>query len=232
MRVRALILFLLIACFFAPSSAQVFNLRAQAELDQGVIQYQKAQYQSATGHLKKAVQLAPGSAQARMYLAKALSAQFKPELQTPKNLDFANQATEQFQELLKLQPQSVEGMNGLAGVLARLQKPDEARRYYQQAIAIEPNNVAAHNGMGMIDWWAVERKLTEARQKNGAADHAVRDSRSGLSKPTCRNPSRAGRRYQGIHPGVCSESRRRSSGNLHQHGLLQARRPGVRRCQR
>jgi tetratricopeptide (TPR) repeat protein len=183
MRVRPLLFFLLILFLFAPSSAQVSNLRAQAELDQGVIEYQKAQYESAAKHLKKAVQLDPGSALARMYLAKTLSEQFQPDMQTTKNLAFADQAMEEFEELLKLQPRNVEAMNGLALILMRRQKPDEARRYYQQAIAIEPNNVTAHDGMGMMDWLAAERKLVQARQKDG-----TQSMQSAIADPLC--PSR------------------------------------------
>jgi len=180
MHIRPLTLFVLMPCFYVTASAQESNLRAQAELDQGVIQYEQAQYKSAARHLKKAVQLNPGSTPARLYLARTLTKQFELDLQTPKNPTFATEAMEQFQELLKRQPQDVESMNGLARLLVGLHKPDEARRYYQQVIAIDPNNVTAYVGVGMMDWTTVERKLIEARQKSGD-----RSTQSAIADPAC-----------------------------------------------
>jgi tetratricopeptide (TPR) repeat protein len=180
MRIRPLILFFLFACFYEPASAQESNLRAQSEVDQGVIQYQKAQYKSAARHLKKAVELNPASTPARLFLARTLTKQFDLNIQTPKNLAIATEAVEQFQEVLKHQPQDVESMNGLARLLVGLHKPDEARRYYQQVIAIDPNNVTAYVGIGMMDWTTVERKFIEARQKS-----AGRSTQSAIADPAC-----------------------------------------------
>lgn len=166
MGIRPLALFCCMVWLLLPSVAQQSSSpKSRKELDRGTAQYKKERYKEATASLMKAVQLDPDSTEARLYLAKALTQQYDPDVDTRENSAFATRANEQFQELLRLSPQDVESLKGFAGLLVRMQKREEARRYYEQALAMNPKDAESYKGIGQIDWWAADRKFLEAREK-------------------------------------------------------------------
>ena len=138
------------------------NARAAKELARGEAQFKKERYQEATASFMKAVQLDPNSIQARLHLARTLTQLYDPLV--PEDSAYATRASEQFLELLRLNPRDAESLKGFASLMVRTQKPDEARHYYEQALTINPKDAEPYKGIGLIDWSAANNRLAEARR--------------------------------------------------------------------
>jgi len=180
MSFRALSKYSLLVFLLLPAPvAAAANRRAQAELDQGIAQYKNEEYRSAASHFKKALQLDPESSQARLYLARTLTAQFDPDLHTPKNVALATAAKDEFTELMRLHPQDPEAMKGMATLLARTGKPEEARQYLLQAASLNPSDSDAYTMLGEMDYWTAVRKWDSAPDVLRAA--------SPIDHPLCRS---------------------------------------------
>ena len=57
-------------------------------------------------------------------------------------------AEEQYRVSVKINPRFVHGMNNLASVLARQEKYQESLKYYRKVLAMDPNYINSHIGMG------------------------------------------------------------------------------------
>jgi tetratricopeptide (TPR) repeat protein len=153
MNFRAWAKYLVVCIFWASAFSQpAASSRAQTEVGQGIAHYKNGQFKDATVHLRKALRLDSESVQAHLYLARALTEQFDPSLKSPKNLAFAAEAKQEFEEVLKRQPQNAEGLNGLASLKEKIDQPEEARRYYAQALAVDGKNAEAYTALGRLDY--------------------------------------------------------------------------------
>jgi tetratricopeptide (TPR) repeat protein len=160
MNFRAWAKYLVIFIFCATAfSQQAANPRAQAALDEGIAQYKAGKYKDATLHLRKALRIDSEFLPAHLCLAKALTEQFEPGLKTPKNLAFATEAEQEFKELLKRQPQNVEGLKGLAKLKEKTEEPEEARRHYAEANAADTKDVEAYTALGRLDYRRTVQKM-------------------------------------------------------------------------
>src|SRR5581483_4342164 len=92
MKTNIRILALVAVAALALSSAGCNKLRARDQLNKGVASYKNARYAQAVEHFKNAVNLDPGLANAKIYLAAAYVAQYIPGVDSPENLQNANNA--------------------------------------------------------------------------------------------------------------------------------------------
>jgi tetratricopeptide (TPR) repeat protein len=146
--------------FFASAFSQpAANPRAQIEIDQGIAHYKNGQFKDATAHLRKALRLDGDSVKAHLYLARVLTEQFEPSVKTPKNLAFATEAKQEFEEVLKRQPRNADGLNGLADLKERTAEVEEARRYYSEAMAADAKNAEAYTALGRLDYRRIVEKM-------------------------------------------------------------------------
>jgi protein O-mannosyl-transferase len=88
---------------------------------------------------RRAIRLRPGERAAYMRLGLAQA-----------ELGRLAEARATFQSLLMLDPTSAVGHNGLGAVALLEHKPDEARRYYEQALAHHPNDLASRQSLAML----------------------------------------------------------------------------------
>jgi tetratricopeptide (TPR) repeat protein len=153
-----------------PLAAQTVNPRAAAELRQGIAQYKSENYKQAARHFRKATQIDGQSLQAELYLARTLTQEFEPGLNTATNRAFGDEAMLHLQSLLKRQPQNAESLNAMAQLLERFKKPDEAKHYYQQAITSSPGNGEAYTGIGRMEWEMVQGKLQSLTSSSSEAE--------------------------------------------------------------
>lgn len=100
--------------------------------DLGVVEVAQKRYASAVLHLRRAVELKPGSVDARNALGTALKESGQP-----------GEAEKQFREILKTDPNSVEALNHLAEILAAQKLYAAAIGYRDKALALEPGNIDA-----------------------------------------------------------------------------------------
>src|SRR5208282_821670 len=86
------------------SAAGCNKLRARDQLNKGVASYKNAKYEEAIDHFQQAVSLDPNLIVARMYLATAYAQQYIPGVDTPDNVQMAEQSIEQYKHVLASSP--------------------------------------------------------------------------------------------------------------------------------
>src|ERR1035438_5529698 len=111
-------------------AAQLSPNSWKALYDLGAIQVNERAYTAAISHLRKASELNPNSDLVRRALAEATRA--SGDLQGAESL---------YRRLVELNPRSVEALNDLADVLVAEKLYSAAIRYWDQALALEPDNV-------------------------------------------------------------------------------------------
>jgi tetratricopeptide (TPR) repeat protein len=141
------------------------KLRARDQLNKGVQAYKSARFEQAIEHFKNAVALDPNLSVAKLYLATAYTGQYIPGVDSEENIRMAEQAIDQYKEVLATNPDStykLTCLKGIASLYFNMKKLDQARDYYRQALGVDPNDPEIYYSIGVIDW-------TETYQKSAAA---------------------------------------------------------------
>jgi tetratricopeptide (TPR) repeat protein len=128
------------------------KLAARDQLNKGVDSYKSARYEEAIGHFQKATQLDPSLPMAKTYLATALAQNVVPGLDTPENLQTAQQAINIFQEVLAQNPSDVNSLKQVAGIYFSIKKLDDAKVWQKKVLAQDPKDPEAAYTVGVIDW--------------------------------------------------------------------------------
>ena len=143
------------------------KLRARDQLNQGVKAYKNASYEQAIEHFKNAVSLDSKLRTAKLYLATAYAQQYVPEVDTPENKRNAQMAIDQYKAVLEEDPKNINSLKGIAYLYMNMKKFDDAREYYQKAIAADPNDPETYYSVGVIDWTAVYKDVADRKSKVG-----------------------------------------------------------------
>jgi tetratricopeptide (TPR) repeat protein len=172
-------IFALVAAAALVISATGCNkLRARDQLNKGVASYKNARYEQAVEHFKNAVTLDPGLVNAKIYLAAAYVAQYIPGVDSPENLQNANNAIAQYQAVLENDPKNVNAVKSLAGLYFNMKKFDEAKKYNQMAIQLDSNDPEAYYSIGVIDYWKLFTPMQQARANAGLKpDEPIKDKK-------------------------------------------------------
>ena len=128
------------------------QLQARDQLNKGVDAYKSARYEEAIGHFQKATELDPSLPMAKSYLATALAQNVVPGLDTPENLQTAQQAISIFQEVLDRDPRDVNSMKQIAGIYFSIKKLDDAKTWQKKVLNEDPKDPEAAYTVGVIDW--------------------------------------------------------------------------------
>jgi tetratricopeptide (TPR) repeat protein len=161
------ILAVLLAMFSVVGCAK---LRARDQLNKGVQSYKNGRYEEAIEHFKNAVQLDPSLVNARLYLATAYAQQYIPGADSPENNKYAEQAIEEFKNVLAANPpkeQQIHSLKGIASLYFNMKKMDLAKEYYQKVAALDPNDPEVYYSIAVIDWTQAYQPRQEARAKLG-----------------------------------------------------------------
>jgi TonB family protein len=129
--------------------------------NQGRQEFNSARYAEAADNFRKAVESDPANVQAHLHLGVALEMQYIPGTQDAANLQFAADATAQFQKVLELQPNHILALYYLATLSYNEQKIDEAAEWYKKIIAVNPDQKDAYYTHGVIafnKWLPVDRQ--------------------------------------------------------------------------
>ena len=121
----------------------------------GVQAYKQAKYEAAVQHFKRCVELAPENTNAHLYLATAYAQQYIPGVETADNTRFAEQAIDQYQDVLNGNPVSSARINsakGIAYLHLQMKKFDDSKKYYRMAEDLDPDDPENYYSMGVIDW--------------------------------------------------------------------------------
>ncbi|MFY9724946.1 MAG: tetratricopeptide repeat protein [Bryobacteraceae bacterium] len=128
------------------------KLRSRSQVNEGVQAFKGAQYPQAVEHFKHAVDLDPTFLSAREYLAVAYYQQYIPGAMSPENTQMADAAYEQFQKVLQQDPKNQLAIMSIASLFMNQQKWDDAKQWFEKAVAVAPNNADAYYSLGFIAW--------------------------------------------------------------------------------
>lgn len=156
---------------FAASSCN--KLKARDHLNKGVQSYRNAQFQPAIMHFKQAVQLDPTLLNARLYLATAYAQQYVPGGESPENQQVAKDAIAAFEDVLKMDdghtPASSTALASIAQIYYSMKKFEDAKKYNQRRIELEPNNPEPYYWIGVLDWAIAFPRTQGVRTNNNIA---------------------------------------------------------------
>jgi tetratricopeptide (TPR) repeat protein len=142
------------------------KLKARDNLNKGVQDYRNAQFQTAIVHFKEAVSLDPTLLDARLYLATAYAQQYVPGGDSPENLNNAQLAIDSFKDVLKMDPNNITAIASIAQINYSMKKFDEAKKYNEERINIEPNNPEPYYWIGVLDWAVCFPRAQKLRVEN------------------------------------------------------------------
>lgn len=146
------------------------KLKARDQLNKGVQAYKNAKYEEAINRFQNAVAMDPSLLNARLYLATAYAQQYVPGADTPDNNRNAEQAIDQYKQVLSRNPsreQQINSVKGIAYLYLQMKKFDQAKEYYRKASQIDPNDPEPYYSVGVIDWTQSYQPRMEERAKLG-----------------------------------------------------------------
>ncbi len=149
------------------STAGCNKLRARDQLNQGVKAYKNAAYEQAINHFQNAVSLDDKLKVAKLYLATAYAQQYVPGVDTNENKRNADMAIEEYKSVLQEDPNNLNSMKGIAYLYMNMKRFDDAREYYSKAIRADVNDPETYYSVGVIDWTAVYKDVSERKSKVG-----------------------------------------------------------------
>ena len=153
------------------------RLKARDQLNKGVESYKSAHYEEAIGHFQRATELDPSLPMAKTYLATAMAQNVVPGLETPDNLNTAQQAISLFQQVLATDPKDVNSLKQVAGIYFSIKKFQEAKEWQKRVLAVDPKDPEAAYTIGVIDW-----TLAHINKLKALADVGVDDDGKGNAK--------------------------------------------------
>ena len=170
------------------SSVGCDKLRARDQLNKGVESYKNTHYEQAIDHFQKAVELDPGLINARMYLATAYISQYIPGVDSPDNLNIANQAIKEYQSVIDANPsrdQKVNSAKGIAYLYLNMKKWDDAKKFYRMASELDPKDAEPYYSIGVIDWTACYQPRMAKRAELGLKPEESLNPKNKDQKKAC-----------------------------------------------
>ena len=167
MKTSVRVLALLAAGLMLFSTTGCEKLRARDQLNKGVLAYKNAKYEEAINHFQQAVQLDPTLLNARLYLATAFAQQYIPGADAPDNNKMAEQAIDQYKEVLQRDPKNVNSVKGIAYLYLQMKQFDKAKEFYRKATELDPNDPEPYYSVAVIDWTQTYQPRMEERAKLG-----------------------------------------------------------------
>jgi tetratricopeptide (TPR) repeat protein len=146
------------------------KLKARDDLNKGVQAFAAAQFDRAIEYFKDAKQQDPTLMNARLYLAQAYASQYIPGAPSEENKRNAQQAIEEWKEVLQIDPNNLNAMDGIGAMLYyRAGTPfdpkmmEESKTYHEQHIKLRPDDPVPYYWIGQIDYWIAYRANAQLR---------------------------------------------------------------------
>lgn len=161
---------ILTAAALALAAAGCAKLKARDDLNKGVQAFTAAQFDKAIDYFKDAKEKDPTLMNARLFLAQAYASQFIPGAPSDENKRNAQQAIEEWKEVLQMDPNNISAVDGIGAMLFYegstpfdLQLMQEAKTYHQQHIKLHPDDPVPYYWIGQIDYWIAYRANEKLR---------------------------------------------------------------------
>jgi tetratricopeptide (TPR) repeat protein len=150
-----LIVLFILASFFLSGCVIVRNLQAKSNLNEGVKAYNKQKYGDAVQCFEKALQLKPNFESARVFLGMAYSSQYIPGSLDSQNLEIANKAIRNFEEVVtKAEDPSKpnkSAMISLANIYSQMKQIEKSKEWCHRIITSYPNTPEAYYRIATLD---------------------------------------------------------------------------------
>lgn len=143
------------------------KLRARDSLNKGVQAYKASRFEQASNYFREAISYDPNLAVAKLYLATSCVAQYVPGGEGPENKKQADCAIEQYNKVLESDPKNILSVKGLASLYFNMKSFEEAKKWNQRAIEIDPNDPENYYSIAVIDWTESYVPRTEKRNELG-----------------------------------------------------------------
>jgi tetratricopeptide (TPR) repeat protein len=115
---------------------------------------------------------------ARLYLATAFAQQYIPGADAPDNNKMAEQAIDQYKEVLQRDPKNVNSVKGIAYLYLQMKQFDKAKEFYRKATELDPNDPEPYYSVAVIDWTQTYQPRMEERAKLGLKpDEPLKDKK-------------------------------------------------------
>jgi tetratricopeptide (TPR) repeat protein len=181
---------ILLACAALTLWAQPPN--AEQRMAQGIEAFRNARYAAAAEHFTAVLKLDPGYVDARLYLGTAYMVQYIPGSEDPNNARMAQQAIDEFQQVLDLDPEHEMALSSIASLYLKQKKYDDATEWYEKLTSLDSDNKEAWYTLGVIAWSRLYPPYKAARARLG-----MKPEDSGpMPDPAVRQEFR--QRYSGI----------------------------------
>ena len=131
----AIVLAILVA---TSSGCGVINrIRAKNQLNEAARAYREGRFLEAETHSREAAELDPDNKTAPMFIARTIHAQYRPGVQTPENLQKAQQAIEAYQRILEKNPKDDEAYKAVAYLFGAIKEDDKLKKWISDRAASE-----------------------------------------------------------------------------------------------
>jgi TonB family protein len=140
---------------------------AEMWMEQGIELFRSAKYSEAATAFERAVAADPNSVRAHQYLGASYMQAFIPGMQSTENPIYADSARREFLRVLELDSGNTLAMTSLGSLFLNQKNWDEAQRWFEKLVAIDPRNADAYYSMGFIAWSKWYPAWSEARKKLG-----------------------------------------------------------------
>jgi tetratricopeptide (TPR) repeat protein len=159
------------------------RLQSNDQLNKGVQAFKNANYEAATDHFQKAVNIDPDNPNAMIFLGTAYSSQLVPGLDSPENKALAKKALDTFNAVLAKDPNNVLALKQVASIERNTNHPEEAKQYEKKVIALAPNEAEAYYTVGVVDWLQAYKNATDTLASEKLTDNGAGNVK--LTKPAC-----------------------------------------------
>ena len=158
------------------------NLDIASELSLGIAAFDHAKYGEAILHLQRVVTVDPQSATGHFYLAEAYDKVYSEncERNCVANERRRQRALEEFQRAYELNPSITESLKAIAWRYDRINRRDEADRYYRKVLTAAPDDFEALYNLAVLNW----RRSYELRQQK-RADLKLARTEPLINSPAC-----------------------------------------------
>lgn len=147
------------------SGCGVINrIRSKNQLNEAARAYREGKFPEAEQHSRQAAELDPNNKTAPMFIARTIHAQYRPGVQTPENLQKAQQAIEAYQKILEKNPQDEEAYKAIAYLYGAIKEDGKLRDWITARAsneATEPTKRAEAFVVLASKDWDCSFKITE-----------------------------------------------------------------------
>ena len=163
------------------------KLKARDNQNKGIKAFNAGKYVDAADYFGTAIKQDPELTTARLYLGTAYAQQAQqldPNMDTDESKQFANNAIQTFEDVLKTDPKNTSAIAGLAGLYQALKNLVRSREYYKLQTEIDPDNAVPYYAIASTDWMMIRDRanpLTD-EEKAATADEGLQFADKALEK--------------------------------------------------